>query len=308
MGQVASTRACRLLAASASAYGIDATGGFTPPQPYFGAVGFVDPPTVIVGGVDHSSACLIGTNHDDGVIVAFRGTFAPRFHDLPGMLDWIQDFEAIPISVPGIPGMVHQGIWDELGTLWSEVEKAVEVRLRASGGAAPINITGHSKGGGMAHLAAMRLSLAGLPLHEVLTFAAPRIGDQAFADAYHRTVSATRYENADDLAPHLPPDPLLLATLSQFPMIGPRFRDLRPWIYVSVGNLKFIDWNASLVGDSDQVRAERLAHLALMIIRLRFDEIAGNHRSDCGFGYMSAICSGVCSEPDLARESAALRN
>src|SRR5450759_331845 len=78
MGQVASTRECRLLAATASAYGIDVTGGFTQLPPYFDAVGFVDSPTAIVGGIDGVNACLVGTNRDDGVVVAFRGTLPPE--------------------------------------------------------------------------------------------------------------------------------------------------------------------------------------------------------------------------------------
>jgi hypothetical protein len=308
MGQVASTRECRLLAATASAYGIDVTGGFTRLPPYFDAVGFVDSPTAIVGGLDGVNACLVGTNRDDGVVVAFRGILPPEIHDLSSLIDWMQDFEAIPLGVPGIPGLVHQGIWNALETLWPQVVAEIAARQAAGGGGLPIVLTGHSKGGGMAHLAAMRLSLAGTAPPQVITYAAPRIGDQAFAEAYEQQVAAIRYEYSDDIVPHLPPDPLLLATLGQFPAIGPHFRDLRAWIYVSAGTLRFIDWNMQVVGDSESLHAERLARLALVIIQLQFGQIVSDHRAGCGFGYVSAVCPGLCSEADVAREAVAPRS
>jgi hypothetical protein len=307
MGQVASTRECRLLAASASAYGIDVTGGFTPHQPYFDAVGFVDSPTAIVGGLDQINACLVGTNRDDGVVVAFRGTLPPEIHDLSSLLDWMQDFEAIPLSVPGIPGLVHEGIWDGLETLWPQVLAEIAARQKAVGGNLPVLLTGHSKGGGMAHLAAMRLSVAGTDPQEVITYASPRIGDQTFAEAYQQRVSAIRYEYTDDIVPHLPPDPLLVATLGQFPVIGPCFRSLPSWIYISVGTLRFLDWNMQVVGDSELLEAERLAHLALLIIQRRFEQIADDHSSGCGFGYMSGVCPGLCSKSDIARNALVTR-
>jgi hypothetical protein len=304
MDQVATTRECRLLAASASAYGLDAAGGFTDPQPFFDADGFVETPTAIVGGADQLNACLIGTNRDDGLVIAFRGTIPPLVHDLPGLLDWMQDFDAIPISVPGIPGMVHKGIWDGLDSIWPRVHSEIDRRRRAGPPAPVLYITGHGKGGGMAHLAAMRLCLAGIPVQEVVTFAAPRIGDQTFADAYHEHIAGSRYEYTDDVVPHLPPDPLMIATLGHFPVIGARFRNLRSWIYVSVGSLRFINWDRNVLDDSDQLRAERLAHLALMLIRLQHGQIVNDHRAACGSGYLSAICAGVCSQGDSVSEAA----
>jgi hypothetical protein len=304
MDQIASTRECRLLSASASAYGVDVAGGFCPPHPYFDAVGFVETPTLIVGGAEEINACLIGTNRDDGLIVAFRGTLPPQIHDLPSFLDWMQDFDAIPISVPGIPGMVHKGIWDGLDSIWPRVQAEITKRRQDETVSQALYVTGHGKGGGMAHLAAMRLNIAGIPVQEVVSFAAPRVGDQSFAEAYQQQIAGSRYEFTDDVVPHLPPDPLMIDTLGHFPVIGECFRDLRPWIYVGVGNLRFINWDKSILGDSDQLRGERLAHLALLLIRLKHGEIVNNHRAACGFGYMAALCRGICTETDGAREAA----
>jgi hypothetical protein len=275
-----------MLAASASAYGIDERGGLTRLEPYYDTVGFLDTPTVIVGGANKTDACLVGTTRDDGLIVSFRGALSPDIHDVASLLNWTQEFEAVPTSVDGIPGMVHQGMWNGLETLWPQITAEIDARQQAAGGNLPIVLTGHGKGGGMAHLAAMRLSMAGTSPRGVTTYAAPRIGDQAFAEAYERRVPAIRYEAADDIVPHLPLDPLFVATLGQYPVIGPQIRGLQGWIYVSTGTLRFIDWKKHSVGDSERLRAERLASLALIIIRLQFDQIINAHRA----GYSLPCC------------------
>ncbi len=145
----------------------------------------------------------------------------------------------------------------------------------------------------MAQLAAMRLSTAGQIPQEIVSFAAPRVGDQTFSQVFQESVPAVRYECTDDVVPHLPADPLLVAILGQFPLIGPHFQGLQPWIYVSAGTLRFIDWNGRIEDDSQQLEAERLARLALLIIQLRFHQIINDHRAGCGFGYMSSVCPGI---------------
>jgi hypothetical protein len=106
MAIAAATLECRLLSASGCAYAIGDDGKFTPPQPYYDAAGFQAAPTAIAGGPDNINACLVGAS-GDGVVVAFRGTLVPDIHDLPSLLHWMQDFDAVPISVTGMPGKVH---------------------------------------------------------------------------------------------------------------------------------------------------------------------------------------------------------
>jgi hypothetical protein len=277
-------------------------------QPYYDAVGFIDTPTVIAAGAEKKHACLIGTNREDGLIVSFRGSLAPQVNDLSSLFDWIQDFEDVPITADGLPGMVHRGIWDGLESLWSELRAEIEIRRKGARRCLPVLLTGHGKGGGMAHLAAMRLSLEGTIPDGVVSFAAPRVGDQTFVEAYEQRVSAIRYEATDDLVPHLPPDPLLLASLGHLPMIGPHFSGLQAWFYVSAGTLRFIDWNKHIAADSERLKAERIASLALLIIRQQFRQIVQDHLPDCGFAYMAAVCPGVCSEADIGRAPASCRN
>ena len=65
-----------------------------------------------------------------------------------------------------------------------EVMAVTEAVIQAAGAGTKLLITGHSKGGGVAPLAAMRLwKTAALPSAAV-TFAAPHAVNPAFADLY----------------------------------------------------------------------------------------------------------------------------
>jgi hypothetical protein len=136
----AATIECRLLAACNCSYdGIGANGVFTPPAPYYDAAGFTTAPTPIVGGPDDINAALVGASVD-GIVVVFRGTLEADIHDLPSLLDWMQDFEAALISVSGMPGEVHSGFWRGLDTIWDSVLAAVKANL-AAGGNRPVYVT-----------------------------------------------------------------------------------------------------------------------------------------------------------------------
>ncbi len=138
MNATGSTLQCRLMCASASAYGIDpATGVFTPPEPYYDGAGYQATPVAIVGGTKKIDAALVGTT-TDGVVVAFRGTIPPGW-TINSLLDWLQDFMAEPKAVSGLPGEVHTGFYDAVNAIWSEVQAAVGTP------SLPLYITGHSK-------------------------------------------------------------------------------------------------------------------------------------------------------------------
>jgi len=282
-----------MLSACNCAYAIDANGVFTPPAPYFDAAGFLAPPTPVVGGQDNTNAGLVGTS-GDGIVVAFRGTLSANIQNLPSLLDWMQDFEAVLISVDGIPGKVHSGFWRGLDTIWDGVLSAVKAILASGGGNQPVYVTGHSKGGGFAHLAAMRFRTAGITPAEIYTYGAPRAGDADFAAAYDQALSAFRYEYMDDIVPHLPPKASFAAVLSQWPGIDERLRSLPVFDYADVGTLRFIDWDNQIVGDSGLLQSERFLHLATLIVRGQFGKFTADHNSSCGGGYMSQVCPGIC--------------
>ncbi len=256
-------------------------------------LGFQAAPIAVVGGPNNINACLLGSN-GDGVVVAFRGTLVPDIHDLASLLDWLQDFDAVPMNVDSIPGKVHMGFWRGLATIWDKLLAAVGPLLAAAGGNLPLYLTGHSKGGGLAQLAAMRFRVAGITPQGVYTYASPRAGDREFATAYDAALIGVRYEYTDDVVPHMPPTPSLINRLQQLPLIGNHFREVPVWDYVSAGTLRFIDWNMQVVGESSALENERFLHLARLIGLGQFKQIVADHDHSCGGGYMSQVCPGVC--------------
>jgi hypothetical protein len=298
----------RLLCSSGCAYNIKGNGilAIDPTDLYYAGAGFVSPPTTFVGGDELIDACLIGKTID-GVVVAFRGTMPLDLDSAPTVLDWLDDFNADPISSPGFPGKVHRGFTQSLGFLWDRL--LAEVKRQRVGGLAsqPVYVTGHSKGGAMASLAAWKLKDGNKIQTQVVTIASARAGDMAFANAYEAKVTHTRYEYADDIVPHLPPEEGgFLDTLAALPVIGANFKKLPRYNYEPVGVLRYIDANGRFVETTPLLALERTVALALQIIRLHFHQIAADHSINCGSGYMTAICpSGVC-KPSLASLSETL--
>lgn len=303
MNSVAPTLDCRLLCASVCAYYITATPDgkavFNPGSaaPYYDAVGFTAPPVTFVAGLDYIDACLVGTS-GDGVILAFRGTLPPAPITLQSFLDWMNDLMADPISVPGIQGKVHEGFWGALSSFWAPVLAEVKKQRSANGQNLPFYISGHSKGGALASLAAIRFhALEGIEPTAVYTYASPLTGDVEFAHAYNAAIIDTRYEFTDDIVPHLPPTPLLAEALAALPVIGKYFKSLTTWEYTSVGTLKFINWSGEIVGESIGLEWKRFTSLVELMVELKFGQIAGDHNSRCvdGGGYMTTVCpTGVC--------------
>jgi hypothetical protein len=299
---MATTLPCRLLCASRVAYAVGANASPIPAcPPYDVAVGFTSGPIGFVSGPSGIDACLVGTNAD-GVVLALRGTLPP---DSPNheqtFEDWLNDIDAVLVPQAGIQGKVHQGFWNALNALWPTLLAETQKQLAAAPGST-LYITGHSKGGAMASLAAARFALAGIS-STVCTFASAHPGNTVFAKFFASLAmieSATRYEYADDIVPHLPPSLALrhaFATLDKFKQFSDELitKAADDIDYAPVGVLRFIDWNGSVVGDSPTLPISRAFHLAELIAQMRFDQIVHDHTIDCGGGYAGTICPmGVC--------------
>ncbi len=176
-----------------------------------------------ISGWEYADAALLGVN-DDEIILAFRGTLPLNLHDeadlVEALADWIHDFDADLVAdpagdVPGwrtLPGRVHKGFLTSLKGhgkwpgLWEQIAPALD-RLIALHPEKPLCITGHSKGGALAHLAAMQcVERVDPQAIYVCTFAAPRVGDARFAEAYAALITHSyRYEYYFDVVPLLPP-------------------------------------------------------------------------------------------------------
>jgi hypothetical protein len=247
---------------------------------YYSQARFVDRPEVITGrqAID---ACLIGTlstvstyrpqNH---VVLAFRGTVSDW------MSDWANDFEAKLVPFSKVPGVqVHKGFHDSIESLSGQgLLRSVAARLAANPGAR-LYITGHSKGGALAHVAALLIKRAhpNLPLGGVVSFEAPRAGHTSFAQACRDSqIDALRFEYQDDIVPHVPPTgPLvsaLEAALAKAPALARRlpFRAPRSGpslTYEHAGQLRFVDWSGAIIPDSTTLQVKRVAAMAAMIAR-----------------------------------------
>ncbi|MEI9851232.1 MAG: DUF1905 domain-containing protein [Sphingomonas sp.] len=161
----------------------------------------------------------------EGVVVAFRGTLPPFFgggHDgWEVLLDWLNDGLAACVNRSEYPGGVHLGFAESMHRLWedhgdspgvlSAVMRMLDQSLLDRRARRHVFVTGHSKGGALANLFAMRAARRpewremGI---SVATIAAARTGNADFAAAYAASrIACLRYEVQSDLVPHLPPGP-----------------------------------------------------------------------------------------------------
>jgi hypothetical protein len=294
---------CNLLCASGAAYHINAaTGTYTPDPIYSKAVAYTSTPAAI--SADSINACLVGQT-ELGIIVSFRGTLLPT---VPGSwADWLQDLFAEPVSFTGLPGQVHKGFLNAVNAI---LPKAIAATNGLNPGPAnPVYVTGHSKGGAMAAIAAYLMKQgAGIPVRQVVTFAAPKTGNSGFKTGYESVFkNHIRYENYGDIVPLLPaPDAFVgfvAKAVSVIPDIGPGLSKLvseaAGWDYAPVGVEQFIE-SAS---NHYQISTSELAleqvldfawNLGLNVANWA-TALANTHTSRCGFGYMSGVCpSSVC--------------
>lgn len=296
---------CQLLCASNAAYSIlpsMSSGWFNPcgdDNIYYKAIGFVGNPYVVSIDIE---AALVGATANE-IIVAFRGTIAPAFN-WGSFWDWFQDFCAKPESNINLPGEVHSGYLYAVIMLAGEINSAIQT-LDPSG-TMPVYITGHSKGGGMAPIAAMYMkNVYQTNVTQTITFAGPNPGNSDFQSVYNTTFpNHLRYENYLDLVPLMPPVPETIYMLELIPDLPQSFidklNDAKGWDYQSVGTLEYVDASANVKSynwvEADILLPVRLAEISEKIVTFQLSEIGDAHHSSCGYRYMEGICGadGVC--------------
>jgi hypothetical protein len=267
---------CSLLCADACAYGIAPDATLLPPQPWYARVGFLEPPSIVESGTADIDAALVGANAN-GILVAFRGTLPPDNLTLPVLLDWLQSFSFAPAISPLFAGTVHSGFLKGFQSLWPGVQAAVD-SLRKRYPASPLFVTGHSKGGVLATLAAWQFNKAGITPDAVVTFASPRPGDAAFAKAYTDLgIPHRRYENYLDAVPFYPPDLDLLEPLRALPGWSAQFESSADWDYQAVGELRYIQQDGSVVGDSLGLAAARVGQITENLLDGHASRVADAH-------------------------------
>ena len=298
---------CILLNACGAAYNIAPnTCTYTPDTTYSPNVPYTADPQTACGGDGKINAATVG-QCPFGVVVAFRGTLRPSATDPNSWLDWLQNFFEIPASIPSgpnrVPGQVHSGFFNAAASLIQDVYNLVTALN--PGPDNPVFVTGHSKGGAMASIAAYILSQnRGVPnVQPVVTFASPRPGDTAFRDGFEAVLSQTRFENFDDVVPLVPPsiefiepmlnNPLLMASDPKG-KLRHMLQSAEDWNYVPVGNMLFITEDFQVIDDED-VTAQQLAVVTEFVIDLTvrkdFVSFVDAHVLDTNNGYYRGICA-----------------
>lgn len=259
---VANPLSCKLLKASAYAYQVNATGPIADPALSKLLDESGEGYGVISGGAGQSDtdrdAAYVWHSKDE-VIIAFRGTLpypagsGDQSAQQLAIQDWLNDADYASDADPDL-GTVHRGFRDAFYNLWPGILKQIKTWQTAGtlGPEVKVYVTGHSKGGALAMLAALKLKADKLlAVTEADTFGAPRVGGADFAAKYAAAgIPDNRYENDGDVVPHVP---LSQAELALLPLLQHvmAFSGNQPGNYVSVGQLRFIKDDGSLISPLD---------------------------------------------------------
>jgi hypothetical protein len=120
-------------------------------------------------GRDGIDACLYGES-EQAAILAFRGTLPLQANSRPRQIlgDWLNNTRrALVDGLPrGIPGAIHAGYAESLANLWDSpggLAGLLERMAWAHAQGQPLLVTGHSKGGALAVLVALKKKTTSCP-------------------------------------------------------------------------------------------------------------------------------------------------
>ena len=187
------------------------------------------------------------------LVVAFRGTLPPNVtadHVLmrEEIDDWAMDGDAELIETKS--GNVHRGFWLDFCDLLDNLVIPDATKR--------IYLTGHSKGGALAVIAARYFEKYYHYDVKCVTFGSPKCSSDSANKNY------INYEYGYDIVPHM--------------FIIPRG-------YKRSGNLIYIDKNLDMHEDSFKLRAKRKWQLLKFIFKGQFFTRAADHSIDAGAGY-----------------------
>jgi triacylglycerol lipase len=164
----------------------------------------------VFAGFFRRQACFIVARGQSATFIAFAGTDPLKPQDV------ITDLTATQT-----PEGLHMGFADAVASVRSEVEKAIK-----SGGAGqPLFFTGHSLGGALATISAMRARDAGFQVKAVYTYGGARAGGRQFFDSYGPGLRncTFRLVYGKDIVASVPPSSvggLLGSLLGEFHHVG----------------------------------------------------------------------------------------
>jgi len=139
-----------------------------------------------------AEAYVLGNRFDCFIIC--RGTEPNQWNDIEA------DANALTVAVD--VGRVHSGFHAEVNELWPLLELHIRENTR------PLWFAGHSLGGAMAAVCAVRCKTSPIPSNPsaIFSYGAPRVGNRPYTSVLD--VKHYRWVNNNDIVPRMPP-PLL---------------------------------------------------------------------------------------------------
>jgi len=128
----------------------------------------------------------------DDVAVSFRGT------EPFSVQDWLGNLDSRKIINQFGPGKIHRGFSDELEVIWPQVFNYLEASKKRT------HFIGHSKGGALANIAALRMIYSGRETPGLWTFGAPRCMNKKAALHLEKKAVIYRFVNYTDPVTWLP--------------------------------------------------------------------------------------------------------
>lgn len=221
-----------------------------------------------------------------------------------------------------IKGKVHTGFYRGTKSLWKPLRGIIKEMLEESkvnGWKQDVILTGHSKGGAMATVAAVLMKRdSDLPDPSyVCTFASAKVGDSEFCLEYNKNINQTSYEAHLDLVPFLPPSSATMEMMNEtmtemldsmlWSDTSIQKKENYKWDYQTVGTRKFITENNEIIDDvTKELDEERIKEIEKYSF-LSLDEFKASHCSSCaseccnGY-YFNALAGSVCNEDECSMD------
>lgn len=167
---------------------------------------------------DGAEAYVFGNRFD--CMIVCRGTEPNQWNDIKA--------DANAWTIASDVGRVHSGFHTEVNELWPLLEQQIKENQR------PMWFSGHSLGGAMAAVCAVRCKISPIPSNPqaIFSYGAPRVGDRTYTSFLK--VKHYRWVNNNDIVPRVPPLWLGYRHMGQEIYINRRGRisNLRSWLRV----------------------------------------------------------------------------
>jgi len=167
---------------------------------------------------DGAEAYVFGNRFD--CMIVSRGTEPNQWNDIKA--------DANAWTVASEVGRVHSGFHSEVNELWPLLEQQIKENQR------PMWFSGHSLGGAMAAVCAVRCKISPIPSNPqaIFSYGAPRVGNRSYSS--YLKVKHYRWVNNNDIVPRVPPRWLGYRHMGQEIYLNRRGRisELRLWLRV----------------------------------------------------------------------------